>query len=56
MKKEFNLKSYNFNLPKNLIAQQPAKPADTCKLLVLDKNKKTITDDSFLLISVSLDF
>ncbi len=46
MKKQFNLKTYNFNLPKELIAQKPAKPADTCRLLVLDRKTKKITDTS----------
>jgi len=55
MKKIHDIKSYSFNLPKNLIAQQPAKPADSCKLLVLDKNKKTITDDSFLNLTDHLE-
>lgn len=48
MKKEYNLKTYNFDLPQNLIAQKPASPADSCKLLVLDKNNQTITDEKFL--------
>jgi S-adenosylmethionine:tRNA ribosyltransferase-isomerase len=48
MKKEFNLKTYNFHLPQELIAQKPASPPDSCKLLVLDKNFHTITDEKFL--------
>ncbi len=48
MKKQYNLQTYNFNLPKKLIAQQPAEPADTCRLLVLDKKINKITDDKFL--------
>lgn len=48
MKKQFDLKTYNFDLPKKLIAQKPAQPADTCRLLVLDKEIKKITDDKFL--------
>ncbi|MBD3359623.1 MAG: tRNA preQ1(34) S-adenosylmethionine ribosyltransferase-isomerase QueA [Candidatus Buchananbacteria bacterium] len=48
MKKQYNLKTYNFNLPKKLIAQQPLQPADTCRLLVLDKKTPQITDDNFL--------
>lgn len=42
------LSTYNFNLPKELIAQKPAKPADTCRLLVLDKKNKRIADEKFL--------
>jgi len=56
MKKEFNLQTYNFELPKKLIAQKPAKPADTCQLLVLDKNKKTITDENFLNLTKYLQY
>jgi len=48
MKKQFNLKTYNFNLPNELIAQQPAEPADTCRLLVLDRKTKQIKDEKFL--------
>lgn len=42
------LTEFSFNLPTNLIAQKPASPRDTCKLLVLDRINQTITDDSFL--------
>ncbi|HDQ22439.1 MAG TPA: S-adenosylmethionine:tRNA ribosyltransferase-isomerase, partial [Candidatus Uhrbacteria bacterium] len=48
MKKIYNLKSYNFHLPPELIAQKPASPPDTCRLLVLDRKTKKITDDKFL--------
>jgi S-adenosylmethionine:tRNA ribosyltransferase-isomerase len=43
-----NLKTYDFNLPKELIAQKPVSPPDKCRLLVLAKKKKNITDDKFL--------
>jgi len=46
--KRKNLKTYNFHLPKELIAQKTAQPADACKLLILDKKIKKITDDKFL--------
>ncbi len=48
MKKQNNLKTYNFNLPKQLIAQKPAQPPDTCRLLILDKKEQEIIDDNFL--------
>jgi len=48
MKKLLDLKNYNFQLPPELIAQKPANPADTCRLLVLDKEEKTIKDEKFL--------
>jgi S-adenosylmethionine:tRNA ribosyltransferase-isomerase len=42
------LSTYDFELPQNLIAQKPASPADTCRLLVLDRKTKKITDEKFL--------
>ncbi|MCX6739948.1 MAG: tRNA preQ1(34) S-adenosylmethionine ribosyltransferase-isomerase QueA [Candidatus Parcubacteria bacterium] len=42
------LSSYDFNLPKELIAQKPVSPADTCCLLVLDRKTKRIIDEKFL--------
>ena len=48
MKKEFNLNTYNFNLPSKLIAQKPASPPDSCRLLILDKKEQKITDENFL--------
>ena len=48
MKKEYNLENYNFDLPKNLIAQKPASPPDTCRLMVLNRKNQKIIDDKFL--------
>jgi S-adenosylmethionine:tRNA ribosyltransferase-isomerase len=48
MKNLTNLKTYDFNLPQELIAQKPASPADTCRLLVLDRKSKKSTDEKFL--------
>jgi len=42
------LSTYDFNLPPELIAQKPASPADTCRLLILDRKTKKITDEKFL--------
>lgn len=36
-----------FNLPTELIAQHPAKPADFAKLLIINRRKKTISEDIF---------
>ena len=43
-----NLETYNFNLPQQLIAQKPASPPDTCRLLILDRKTKKIIDEKFL--------
>ncbi|MCX6743187.1 MAG: tRNA preQ1(34) S-adenosylmethionine ribosyltransferase-isomerase QueA, partial [Candidatus Parcubacteria bacterium] len=43
-----NLETYNFNLPQQLIAQKPASPPDTCRLLILDRKTKMIIDENFL--------
>lgn len=32
------LEDFNYDLPKELIAQEPAEPRDSCRLLMLDKN------------------
>ncbi len=37
----------DFDLPKNLIAQEPARPRDHARLLIYDRKRKTITDDYF---------
>lgn len=37
----------NFDLPKELIAQEPSAPRDHCRLMVLDKKTKTIKHDRF---------
>ncbi len=41
------LSEFDFNLPKNLIAQKPASPRDACRLMVLNREKKTIKHDWF---------
>ena len=38
---------YNFNLPKNLIAQTPLSPRDSSRLLLLDKKDGKISHDFF---------
>lgn len=41
------LSEFDFNLPKNLIAQKPASPRDSCRLMVLDRGTGTIRHDGF---------
>lgn len=48
MKKEYNLATYDLNLPKELIAQKPVSPHDACRLMILDRKSQKITDDKFL--------
>ncbi len=43
----FNILSYNFDIPKNLIAQEPLRPRDSSRLLILEGKKKAITDKAF---------
>ena len=37
----------DFNLPKSLVAQQPAVPRDHARMLVYDRKTKEIIDDYF---------
>ena len=48
---EMKLKDFEFELPKKLIAQTPAKPRDHARLLVYDRKTKEITDDYFYNLS-----
>jgi S-adenosylmethionine:tRNA ribosyltransferase-isomerase len=41
------LSDFNYNLPKELIAQYPNEERDNCRLMVLDRNKKTIEHRTF---------
>lgn len=41
------LQDFDFDLPKNLIAQKPSSPRDACRLMVLRRDKKTIKHDRF---------
>ena len=47
MQSKFKLTGYDFNIPKELIAQEPTLPRDTCRLLILDRKKKTIKQGVF---------
>lgn len=44
----FQLSDYNYFLPKELIAQEPARPRDSSRLLVLKIKDQKIIHDSFL--------
>ncbi len=39
---------FDYQLPLELIAQQPIEPRDHCKLMVVDRQKKTVTHKQFL--------
>lgn len=41
------LSDFDYKLPEELIAQEPSKPRDHSRLLVYDREKKSITDDYF---------
>jgi len=47
----FDTEEYNFTIPKELIAQTPAKPRDSCRLLVIDRADSTIKETRFKKIS-----
>lgn len=47
MLSEFCLESYDYFLPKNLIATYPANPRESAKLLVFDRKKDTLTHSDF---------
>lgn len=36
----FNLEKYDYQLPEELIAQEPVEPRDMCRLMVLDRAKE----------------
>jgi S-adenosylmethionine:tRNA ribosyltransferase-isomerase len=41
------LKSYNYHFPPELIAQEPASPRDSAKLLIYDRESKTVRHDRY---------
>jgi S-adenosylmethionine:tRNA ribosyltransferase-isomerase len=45
---EKTLEKYNYSVPPNLIAQKPAHPRDSAKLLVYDKKSKKVDFDNFI--------
>lgn len=44
---QYSLSDFDFNLPEEFIAQAPASPRDHAKLLVYNRETKSITDDYF---------
>lgn len=53
-KPSLRLSDYDFHLPKELIAQEPAKPRDSSRLLLIDRNKGHVKDSHFLDIAQHL--
>lgn len=49
--KDFSLSDFDYSLPEKLIAQFPATPRDSSKLLVYNRKTGTITDDYFFNIA-----
>jgi S-adenosylmethionine:tRNA ribosyltransferase-isomerase len=43
----YSLSDFNYDLPEELIAQEPANPRDHARLLIYNRSDKTITDDYF---------
>lgn len=50
----FRLEDFNYHLPEKLIAQEPAKPRDAARLMVLDRGKKKIIHDRFYALGTYL--
>jgi S-adenosylmethionine:tRNA ribosyltransferase-isomerase len=47
MNKVFDLNSYFYELPEDLIAQYPLKKRDLARLMIVDRRKQTLTHDTF---------
>jgi S-adenosylmethionine:tRNA ribosyltransferase-isomerase len=47
MEEDFLLDSYDYNLPEEMIAQVPAQPAESAKLLVFSRSDSSIQDNHF---------
>ena len=47
MQEDFLLDSYDYNLPEEMIAQVPAQPAESAKLLVFSRSDSSIQDNHF---------
>jgi len=43
----FNISQYNFQISKDLIAQEPASPRDSCRLLILDRKDSSLKEEVF---------
>jgi len=44
---ELELSDFDFQLPQELIAQEPFRPADSCGLMILNRQEKTISEKRF---------
>jgi S-adenosylmethionine:tRNA ribosyltransferase-isomerase len=47
MEEDFLLDSYDYNLPEEMIAQVPAQPAESAKLLIFSQSDSSIQDYHF---------
>jgi S-adenosylmethionine:tRNA ribosyltransferase-isomerase len=47
MEEDFLLDSYDYDLPEEMIAQVPAQPAESAKLLVFSQSDSSIQDHHF---------
>lgn len=43
----FNVSRYNFQIPESLIAQEPSRPRDSCRLLVLNRRSYSLEERIF---------
>jgi S-adenosylmethionine:tRNA ribosyltransferase-isomerase len=43
----YTLSDFDYDLPEELIAQEPANPRDHARLLIYDRKTKELTDDVF---------
>lgn len=50
-----NLTDFHFDLPKELIGQEPSEPRDSCRLLVVDRENQTLTHRTFRDLLTLLD-
>lgn len=51
----YSLSSYHFDLPKDLIAQQPCQPRDHSRLMIVERSKGSITEIPFFELPNFLD-
>ena len=47
----FDIQEYNYTIPKELIAQTPARPRDNCRLLIVDRVSSSVKETKFKGIS-----
>ena len=49
---DFLLDSYDYDLPQELIAQVPAQPAESAKLLIFSRSDSSMQDYHFLIYRI----